>query len=99
MPFNVQCKKCLHYRNEWCKQKLDSPDPDLVRDCLYYITATNADRVRAKCDEELAEFFGTLPCCPPGEDLEELCFPLDSCEGTEMKVKCWLKWLRQEATQ
>ena len=59
--------------------------------------ATNADRIRSKSDEELAEFFGTLPCCPPGEDLEELCFPLDSCEGTEMRVKCWLKWLRQEA--
>lgn len=60
--------------------------------------STKADRIRAKSDEELAEFFGTLPCCPPGEDLEDLCFPLDSCEGTEMKVKCWLKWLRQEAT-
>ena len=60
---------------------------------------TSADRIRAMSDEELAEFFGTLPCCPPGEDLEELCFPLDSCEGIEMKVKCWLKWLRQEATE
>lgn len=60
---------------------------------------THGDRIRAKSDEELAEFFGTLPCCPPGEDLEELCFPLDSCEGTEMKVKCWLKWLRQEAKE
>lgn len=58
---------------------------------------TNADRIRAMSDEELAKFFGTLPCCPPGEDLEELCFPLDSCKGTEMKVMCWLKWLRQEA--
>lgn len=57
---------------------------------------SNADRIRSKSDEELAEFFGTLPCCPPGEDLEEPCFPLDSCEGTDFMVKCWLKWLRQE---
>lgn len=58
---------------------------------------SKADRIRAMTDEELAKFFGTLPCCPPGEDLEELCFPLDSCEGIEMMVKCWLDWLRQEA--
>ena len=60
---------------------------------------THADRIRSKSDEELAEFFGTLPCCPPGEDLEELCFPLNSCEGTDLMVKCWLKWLRQEAEE
>lgn len=60
---------------------------------------THGDCIRAKSDEELAEFFGTLPCCPPGEDLEELCFPLDSCEGTDFMVKCWLKWLRQEAEE
>lgn len=60
---------------------------------------THGDCIRAKSDEELAEFLGTLPCCPPGEDVEELCFPLDSCEGTEMKVKCWLNWLRQEAEE
>ena len=56
---------------------------------------THSDIPRAMSDEELAEFFGTLPCCPPGEDLEELCFPNDSCEGTELKVKCWLKWLKK----
>lgn len=60
---------------------------------------THGDRIREKSDEELAEFFGTLPCCPPGEDLEELCFPLNSCEGTDLMVKCWLKWLRQEAEE
>lgn len=62
-----------------------------------YEKPSNGDRVRAMSDEELAEFFATLPCCPPGEDLEEMCFPNDSCEGTDLKVKCWLNWLRQEA--
>ena len=57
----------------------------------------NGDTIRAMSDGELAEFFATLPCCPPGEDLEEMCFPNDSCEGTDLKVKCWLKWLGQEA--
>lgn len=60
---------------------------------------TNYQRLVRKTPEELAEFFGTLPCCPPGEDLEELCFPLDSCEGTDFMVKCWLKWLRKESKE
>lgn len=68
-----------------------------LEDRFYNEPQTHADRIREKSDEELAEFFGTLPCCPPGEDVEELCFPLDSCEGTDFKVKCWLGWLRQEA--
>lgn len=96
MPLNVQCKRCANLRNDWCDKVHDSPDHDLIRDCQHYRTLTHADRIRSKSDEELAEFFGTLPCCPPGEDLEELCFPLDSCEGTDFMVKCWLDWLRQE---
>ena len=56
MPYNVQCKKCYHLQNDWCKEKVDSPDPDLVRDCQYYKTATVADRIRAYNDRKLAEF-------------------------------------------
>ena len=56
MPRNIQCKKCYHLQNDWCDPKLDSPDPDLVRDCQYYKTATNADRIRAYDDRKLAEF-------------------------------------------
>lgn len=54
MPINVQCKRCAHLINDWCKEKLDSPDPDMVRNCLYYKEATNADRIRAMADEDLA---------------------------------------------
>lgn len=93
----VQCKRCFFFMPEWCPKKRDSLDPDLIRDCEFFKTKTNADRIRSKSDEELAEFFGTLPCCPPGEDVDELCNPLDSCEGTDLQVKCWLEWLRQEA--
>jgi len=71
--------------------------------CLNYVRKpqTRADRIRAMTDEEMAEFFGTLPCCPPGVDLEELCFPLDSCGGTDLQVKCWRRSTlrrRQRAT-
>ena len=55
---------------------------------------TNADRVRAMSDEELATFFGTLPCCPPG-NADELCFPDNTCGAdTKMMVKCWGTWLK-----
>lgn len=104
----MKCESCVYGVNVGGKLHCASPyfpKPKIyekVDNCKEYEPIkkpiTKADRIRAMSDEELAEFFGTLPCCPPGEDLEELCFPLDSCEGTEMKVKCWLKWLRQEAT-
>lgn len=84
-----------------CERESECPVAREDDFCLNYVRKpqTHADCIREKSDEELAEFLGTLPCCPPGEDLEELCFPLDSCEGTDFNVKCWLKWLRQEASQ
>ena len=57
---------------------------------------TNADRIRAMTDEELAEWGATLPCCPLGPDLEELCYPQNVCENTDFARKCWLNWLKQE---
>lgn len=36
---------------------------------------TNADKIRAMSDDEMAEWGAKLPCCPPGPDLYELCFP------------------------
>ena len=35
---------------------IDSPDPDMQRDCQHFWEKTNADRIRAMSDEELAEF-------------------------------------------
>lgn len=53
---------------------------------------TNADKIRAMSDEELAEYMEEItdPDCPP-EHGYMLC--------KEGKCKqCWLDWLRQEAT-
>lgn len=55
---------------------------------------TNADRIRAMSDEQLAEFH-VGQGCPPGVDLFEMCD-----EGNAIPPvchKCWLKWLGQEA--
>lgn len=51
---------------------------------------TNADRVRAMTNEELAMFIAAWRSCPEGHFLEDPnCF---SCK------RCWLDWLKQEVT-
>lgn len=60
---------------------------------------TNADRIRAMTDDELAEWEATLPSCPFGPDLEEPCYPQNVCKNTVFARKCWLNWLKQEATE
>lgn len=55
MPKNVVCKKCNNLVNDWCEKVIDSPDPDMQRDCQYFCEKTNAQKIRAMSDEELAE--------------------------------------------
>lgn len=59
-------------------------------------TPSNADRIRAMSDEELAEFFPATASefsCPPNSTNE-------SCRNAggwfNGCPKCWLDWLRQE---
>lgn len=54
MPKNVVCKKCNNLVNDWCEKVIDSPDPDMQRDCQHFCEKTNADRIRSMSDEELA---------------------------------------------
>ena len=54
MPKNVVCKKCNNLVNDWCEKVIDSPDPDMQRDCKHFSEKTNADRIRNMTDEELA---------------------------------------------
>lgn len=56
MPKNVVCKKCNNLVNDWCEKVIDSPDPDMQRDCQHFREKTNADRIRAMSDEELSDF-------------------------------------------
>ena len=54
MAKNVVCKKCNNLVNDWCEKVIDSPDQDMQRDCQYFCEKTNADRIRAMSDENLA---------------------------------------------
>ena len=64
---NIKCRNCFFYRNEWCEKIVDSPDPEKARDCNYFREMTNADRIRAMSDEELAE----LLCCTGWRMIEQ----------------------------
>lgn len=103
----MKCKNCFNLEKmkdyargdvyDWCIIKHDNPDTDMERDCPFYKPRTNYDCIVSKTPEELAKFMGELPCCPPGADVKELCYPMDSCEGTDLQVQCWLDWLKKEA--
>lgn len=73
-----------HLQNDWCNQKIDSPDPDMLWSCMYYKEATNADRLRAGTDEEIA---ARMRGCPD---------PLERCPNINCR-ECWLQWLRSPA--
>ena len=77
---NIKCRNCFFYRNEWCEKIVDSPDPEKARDCNYFREMTNADRIRAMSDEELAEVIKNIKVraafCKAVKDndaFEELC--------------------------
>ena len=54
MPKNVVCQKCNNLVNDWCEKVIDSPDPDMQRDCQHFCEKTNADRIRSMSDQGLA---------------------------------------------
>ena len=60
MPKNVVCKKCNNLVNDWCEKVIDSPDPDMQRDCQHFCEKTNAQKIRSMSDDELNELFNEI---------------------------------------
>ena len=56
---------------------------------------SNADRIRAMTDEELAETFEAIGC--PQDDTRFPCAYPDG-RDEELCQKCWLNWLKQEVS-
>ena len=84
----VQCKKCRYLLKgkdgyNWCPNKIDDPDIDLIRDCKWYAVKTNADKVRQMSDEELADY------------LDGVCHDLWQMFVADPQ-KMWLDWLKEE---
>lgn len=61
---------------------------------IYYDAThkTNADRIRAMTDEELAEFLNDVNMC-----LCSFAMGKSPCDGEN--CPCWLDWLKQEVTE
>ena len=94
---NIKCRNCFFYRNEWCEKIVDSPDPEEARDCNYFREMTNADRIRAMSDEELATFISEIADeCERNTECNQHCYGCDIeyC----MRESC-LKWLQQPAEE
>ena len=106
----MKCRNCVHLYRDWCLHKLDSPDPDLDRECKDYKQATNADRIRAMSNEELAEFlifspemeFDVCRFCEywntSGDD-RGICLTKDGICRAEANCAAFKKWLRQPAEE
>ena len=59
---------------------------------LYPSVVTNADRIRAMSDEELAKSIARIAMCVDCKIKNPTCtLPISNCE------KSWLEWLKQEA--
>ena len=100
MPKNVVCKKCNNLVNDWCEKVIDSPDPDMQRDCQHFREKTNADRIRDMRDEELAKMLNDIgwDCHFCTEHLRLDNEPL--LRGKKCDEKCaehCLEWLKQPA--
>ena len=84
----------------WCELRLDSYDIDEPRDCPDYIRASNADRIRAMSDEELAiwlaEWSFCADACPAStNEVEEA---IGYCCPSNCKEQA-LTWLQQPAEE
>ena len=90
----IECSKCIYNINNECEiggwtiPKVGCEDGKEK-------PQTNADRIRAMTDEELADAFH-LEGCPKGKWITDcLCDLMREPYPHECK-KCWLEWLKQE---
>ena len=102
MPKNVVCKKCNNLVNDWCEKVIDSPDPDIQRDCPHFREKTNADRIRAMSDEELATHLHDIGwdchlCAEHGRLDNEPLLRGEKCD--DKCVEHCLEWLQQPAEE
>ena len=60
-----------------------------ARRCVDCVHMTNAQKIRAMTDDELAKILGNEYICPPASSCPKV------CDGD--CVACWLEWLQQPA--
>jgi len=88
---NPNCGRCGHLNGHGFCSMTACIYPVIYESSTFVVKPqTNADRIRAMTDEELADEMWKLQQgnCPPGD-----CGHKDFCQAE----KCWLEWLKQEA--
>ena len=82
---------------KYCKADCIFRGEQQTKECKGYIPMTNADRIRAMSDEELAELFGSI--ADDGKSCSLICGDLDKCKrNNSIERICknhYLKWLKQ----
>ena len=93
MPKNVVCKKCNNLVNGWCEKVIDSPDPDMQRDCQHFCEKTNADKIRSMADEELHELLHEIYNAGAENAVAYI------CGQRAFNFEWTMKWLMQPAQE
>ena len=106
----AKCKNCkrLEYKYDgkkryaWCPFICDNPDLEFERYCGAFKKMTNADRIRAMTDEELAEHILSTPAyetcidfCKKRAECNDLIESNDGIPDGWCK-ECLLEWLQKE---
>ena len=81
-------KDCNNCKHKMCREYAEpcSSCTDMIGEPTNWTPQTNADRIRAMTDEELAKFAYSFPC--PPQITPNQC--RHDCD------RCWLDWLKQE---
>lgn len=96
------CETCARKN---CPDRRNQGESQIVISCNFYVKQTNADRIRAMSDEELADL---LKGADELDDRIHYCQSLPECEKffedgediPEHKCRdCLLKWLQQPAKE
>ena len=102
----MKCKNCKNLTKridsdgilyDSCEIIVDCPDTERERDCKYYTAATNADRIRAMTDEELAKWLERIRLCCSTDLCGRQCPFVEVCYSSAEAPKETLDWLKEEA--
>ena len=102
----MKCKNCKNLIKridsdgilyDSCEIIVDCPDTERERDCKYYVVATNADKIRAMSNDELAMWLERIRLCCSTDLCGRNCPFAEVCYSSAEAPKETLDWLKQEA--
>ena len=86
------CKTTVCINEHYQQEQWGSPSTTNKSESVVKKPQTNADRIRAMSDEELAKSIARIAMCVDCKIKNPTCtLPISNCE------KSWLEWLKQEA--